>query len=117
MKPKTMYRIALVLGSQAAGLPATLFGIPGDCLEQFARANCAARSGRDAVFRLGPIRSRCQSRSALVQLDTAPAEPPTASTMYQNAYQRNLVMVRALRWLAWLNPSPTTTASFMTVSY
>ena len=28
MKPKTMYRIALVLGSQAAGLPATLFGIP-----------------------------------------------------------------------------------------
>jgi hypothetical protein len=28
MKPKTMYRIALTLGSQAAGLPATLFGIP-----------------------------------------------------------------------------------------
>jgi hypothetical protein len=28
MKPKTMYRIALVLGSQAAGLPNTLFGIP-----------------------------------------------------------------------------------------
>lgn len=116
MKPKTMYRIALVLGSQAAGLPATLFGIPviasNNSPAQVALLDPSAMLYSDSgQFDLDV------STNALVQLDTAPTDPPTAATVYQSSYQRNLVMVRALRWLAWLNPSPTTTASFMTVSY
>jgi hypothetical protein len=57
------------------------------------------------------------STNALVQLDTAPADPTVSSTVLKSAYQRNEVMVRALRWLAWLNPTPTTSAAFMTVAY
>ena len=116
MKPKTMYRIALVLGSQAAGLPNTLFGIP-----VIASTNSPAQitlldPGAILFSDTGQF-DLDVSTQALVQLNTAPTDPPTAATVYQNSYQRNLVMVRALRWLAWLNPSPTTTAAFMTVSY
>src|SRR5688572_14352903 len=111
LKPKTMYRIALVLGSQAAGLPATLFGIPviasNNSPAQITLLDPSAILYSDSgQFDLDV------STNALVQLDTAPTDPPTAATLYQSALQRNLVMVRAMRWLAWLNPSPTTTASF-----
>ena len=56
MKPKTMYRIALTLGSQAAGLPQFLVRDPRDCLEQFPRASHVARSRRADLQRLGTIR-------------------------------------------------------------
>ena len=57
------------------------------------------------------------STEAAFEFNTTPAEPAAASTIFQRLYARNLVAIRAVRWLAWLNPSPTTTASFMTVSY
>lgn len=116
MKPKTMYRIALVLGSQAAGLPNTLFGIP-----VIASINSPAQI---ALIDPGAILYSDTgqfdldvSKQAMVQLDTAPTDPPVAATVYQSLYQANLVGVKALRWLAWLNPTPTTSASFMTVAY
>jgi HK97 family phage major capsid protein len=116
MKPKTMYRIALVLGSQAAGLPATLFGIP-----VIASSNSPAQ-----IALLDPSQILYSdtgqfdldvSDQALLQLDDAPANPTVAGTVMTSVYQRNLVAIRALRWLAWLNPSPTTNAAFMTVAY
>jgi HK97 family phage major capsid protein len=116
MKPKTMYRIALVLGSQAAGLPNFLFGIPV----------IASTSSPAQITLLDPTALLFSdtgqfdldvSEQALLQLDSAPAEPTAASTVLHSLYQRNLVAIKALRWLAWLNPSPTTTAAFMTVSY
>jgi HK97 family phage major capsid protein len=116
MRPRTMYRIALVLGSQAAGLPNTLSGAqviasnnsPAQITLLDPSAILYSDTGQFAVD---------VSTNALVQLDTAPADPTVAATVLQSAYQRNDVMVRALRWLAWLNPSPTTSAAFMTVAY
>jgi hypothetical protein len=57
------------------------------------------------------------SNEATFEFNTTPAEPTAAATVFQSLYQRNLIAIKALRWLAWLNPSPTTTASFMTVAY
>jgi hypothetical protein len=116
MKPKTMYRIALVLGSQAAGLPNFLFGIPV----------IASNNSPPQIVLLDPSQILYSdsgqfdldvSRHALAQLDSAPTDPPTAATVYQAAWQRNLVFIKAMRWLAWLNPTPTTSASFMTIAY
>jgi HK97 family phage major capsid protein len=116
MKPKTMYRIALTLGSQAAGLPATLFGIPViasiNSPAQIALLDPSAMLYSDTgQFDIDV------SEQALLQLDDAPANPTVAGTVMASLYQRNLVAIRALRWLAWLNPTPTTSAAFMTVAY
>jgi HK97 family phage major capsid protein len=116
MRPGTMYRIALTLGSQAAGLPNTLFGIPViasvNSPAQIALIDPSAILYSDSgQFDLDT------SENALLQLDSAPAEPTAAATVMQSTYQRNLVAIRALRWLAWLNPTPTTSAAFMTVAY
>jgi hypothetical protein len=116
MKPKTMYRIALVLGSQAAGLPATLFGIPVIASNN-SPAQITLLDPSALIFSDSGQFDLDVSTRATIQADDAPANPATAATVYQSAFQRNLVMVKAMRWLAWLNPSPTTTASFMTVVY
>ena len=57
------------------------------------------------------------SDQASLQFDSAPDAPPDATTVMQSLFGRNLVAIKALRWLAWLNPTPTTSAAFMTVSY
>jgi len=51
------------------------------------------------------------------QREEAPANPTVAATIMQSMLQRNDVAIKAMRALAWLNPSPTTTASWMSVSY
>ncbi len=116
MKPRTMNRIALTLGHQAAQLPKTLFGI-----DVIASTSSPAR-----IALLDPHAMLLSdsgqfdvdlSEQASFQLDSAPSDPVTSSTIYQSMFQQNLLAIKALRWLAWLNPSPTTTASFMTVAY
>jgi hypothetical protein len=115
MPPKTMYRIALTLGSQAAGLPATLFGIP-----VIASINSPAQitlldPGGVIYSDAGQFDLEV-SEQAAIELNDAPADPSTASTILHSSYQRNLVYVRALRWLAWQRVQ-TGAAAWMTVSY
>ena len=116
MKPKTMYRIALVLGSQAAGLPATLFGIPVIASNNSPAQVTLLDPGALIYSDSGQFDVDVSSQ-ATFEFNTTPAEPTASSTIFQGLYQRNLIAIKALRWLAWLNPSPTTTASFMTVAY
>lgn len=115
MKPTTMYRIALVLGSQAAGLPTTLFGIP-----VIASVNSPAQItllDPSAILYADSGQFDIDvSDQASVQLDDAPDNPTTAATVLETAFGKNLVFVRALRWLAWLRVE-SGAASFMTVSY
>ena len=115
MRPATMYRIALTLGSQAAGLPATLFGIP-----VIASVNSPAQiTLLDPAAVLYSDSGQFEievSDQASVQLDTTPTDPTTASTILQTAWGRNLVFVRALRWVAWLR-TETAGAAWMSVSY
>ena len=57
------------------------------------------------------------SQNAPLELNDNPANPTVAGTIMSSMYGRNDVAIRALRWVSWLNPSPTTTAAFMTVAY
>lgn len=41
------------------------------------------------------------SREASVQMDSAPDDPPTASTVFVSAFQQNLVLLRAERFVTW----------------
>ena len=115
MPPKTMYRVALTLGSQAADLPATLFGVP-------VIASTTSPAQVTLLDPAGVIYSDSGqfeievSEQASVQLDDAPDNPTTASTVLQTAFGRNLVYVRALRWLAWQR-TQAGAAAWMTVSY
>jgi HK97 family phage major capsid protein len=116
MKPKTLYRISLTLGSQAAGLPNTLFGIP-----VIASINSPAQI---ALLDPGAILFSDSggfeldvSRNALLELNDAPANPTVAGSIMHSMLQRNDVAIKAMRSLAWLNLTPTTAASFMSVSY
>ena len=115
MKPKTLYRISLTLGSQAAGLPNTLFGIP-----VIASSNSPAQ-----ITLLDPSAILYSdsgqfdldvSDQASLELNDTPAEPTASSTILQTLFGRNLVAIKALRWLAWLRPI-STSVSFMTVTY
>jgi hypothetical protein len=56
------------------------------------------------------------SREAPLQLDTAPAEPTVSTTLLDTLFGRNLVAIRAPRWLAWLRPLGGSVA-YMTVTY
>ena len=115
MRPKTLYRIALTLGSQAAGVPNFLFGIP-----VIASANAPAQitlvdASQILYADTGQFDVTTSEQSAL-QLDTAPDATPTASSVETSLWQGNLFAVKAMRWLAWLRPV-STSVSFMTVAY
>ena len=115
MKPKTMYRIALVLGSQAAGLPNTLFGIP-----VIASTNSPAQitlvDPSAILFSDSGQFDLDVSDQAMLQLDDAPANPTVAATVSKRCLGETLWAVKALRALAWLRPI-TTSVSVMSVSY
>jgi HK97 family phage major capsid protein len=116
MKPMTMYRIALTLGSQAAGLPATLFGIPVIASNN-SPAQIALLDPSQILYSDSGQFDLDLSRHATPQADSAPADPTVAGTTMLSTWQRDVVSIMALRWLAWLNPSPTTNAAFMTVAW
>ena len=105
----------MTLGSQAAGLPNTLFGVrvisSTNSPAQVALLDPSAVIFSDGGFDLDV------SRHALLELNDSPANPTTAATIMTSMYQRNDVAIKAMRALAWLNLSPTTSASFRTVAY
>ena len=115
MKPATMYRIGLTLGSQAAGLPTSLFGIP-----VIANINSPAQVTLvDPAAILYSDSGQVDfdvSTDASLQLDGAPDATTSASTVLQTLFGRNLVAIRALRWLAWLRPTSGSVV-WMTVAY
>lgn len=112
LRPTTTYRIALVLGSQAVGLPQTLLGIPviasANSPAQITLVDPAALLFSDAgQFEVDV------SRNATVAMDDAPEAPETIVTSF---FQANLLGIRAMRWLAWLRPL-SGSVSYMTTSY
>jgi HK97 family phage major capsid protein len=115
MKPTTMYKIAATLGSSVTGLPRTLFGIPViasvNSPAQITLLDPAAILYSDS----GQFDVETSTEAAL-QFNTAPAEPTTASTVFQSLFQANLIAIKALRWLAWLRPASGSVV-YMTVSY
>jgi HK97 family phage major capsid protein len=116
MPPITGYRIAATLGAATAGdMPRTLFGIPvilsknSPAQITLVDANCILYSdtgGFDVDI----------SKSALLEMNDAPAEPTAASTVMTSLFQRNLVGVRVTRWLAYLR-AQTGSVVYMTVAY
>ena len=115
MRPMTMYRISLVLGSQAAGLPNTLFGIPVissiNSPAQITLVDASAILYSDS----GQL-DLDVSTEASFEFNDAPADPTVAATIFQTLFGRNLIAIRALRWLAWLRPTSGSVV-WMTVAY
>jgi HK97 family phage major capsid protein len=116
MRDSTAGQISAALGSAAPDMPRTLFGYPvivsNNSPAQITLVDAGAILYSDSgQFDLD------LSTEATYQLDTAPADPTLANTVMLATWQRNVVSIRALRWLAWLNPSPTTSAAFMTIAY
>jgi hypothetical protein len=116
LKPKTAARIALTLGSQAAGLPNSLFGIQ-TVVSANSPAQIALIDPSSILFSDSGQFDLDASRYALLELNDAPANPTVAGTILHSLYGRNDVAIKAMRALAWLNLSPTTSAAFMTISY
>ena len=57
------------------------------------------------------------SNSALVQLDSAPAEPTAASTVLISLFQRNLTGLKIVRRINWVRAATTAVRYISAASY
>jgi hypothetical protein len=116
MRPLTAYKIAATIGGTAAAdIPRTLFGIPlvlslnSPQQVTLVDANCILYSDTGGI-------DISVSTQALLEMDSAPAEPTVAGTIMTSLLQRNLWAVRVTRWLAYLR-AQSGAVTYMTVSY
>jgi HK97 family phage major capsid protein len=116
MRPLTAYRIAATLGASAAGdVPRTLFGIPlilslnSPQQVTLVDASCILLSDE------GGIDVETAEETSL-QMDSAPDNPPTASTVFVSLWQQNLWAVKVTRWVAYLR-AVSGSVVYMTVTY
>jgi hypothetical protein len=56
------------------------------------------------------------SREASLQMDSAPASPVDASTVYMSFFQQNLIGVKPARWINW-ERAAVGSVVYMTVAY
>ena len=115
MRESTLGQVTLALGSNAPDLPRTLAGYPvivsDNSPQQITLVDAATILFSDS----GQV-DLDVSKEASFQFDTAPDDPTTASTVFQTLFGRDLIAIRALRWLAWLRPISGSVA-YMTVTY
>ena len=115
MRPKTAYTIAATIGAAGADIPRTLFGIPlvlsANSPQQITLvdAACVLYSDDNGI-------EIDTSHEALIQMDSAPAEPTAASTVLESLFQKNRWAVRVTRWIAYLR-AQTGSVAYMTVTY
>ena len=114
MKPVTAAHVSAALGT-ASSLPATLYGIPA-----IVSANSPAQitlidPGMVLLADEGQF-DVSFSREASLQMDSAPASPVDASTVYMSFFQQNLIGVKPARWINW-ERAAVGSVVYMTVAY
>lgn len=57
------------------------------------------------------------SREASLQMDSAPTNPPTATTVMVSLWQMNLIGIRAERWINWVRRRPQAVAYISNANY
>jgi len=116
MRPGTAYRIAATIGGTAAiDVPRTLFGIPL-ILSANSPAQITLVDPGQILYSDNDDVELSRSGSALLQMDSAPTDPPVAATVMTSLFQLNLWAIRAIRWIAYLRAQAGSVA-FMTVAY
>ena len=112
----TAYKIAATIGGTAAAdIPRTLFGIPlvlsANSPQQVTLVDCAHILYSDD----GGIEIDT-SEEALIQMDSAPTDPPVAATVFESLWQKHRWAVKCTRWLAYLR-AQTGAVSYMLTTY
>jgi hypothetical protein len=117
MRPLTAYNIAAKFAAvgMTTDIPRTLLGIPlvlsANSPQQITLVDAAnILYSDDGGFDVSI------SNQAAIEMDSTPADPPTAATVITSLYQRNLFGVRVLRWLAYLR-AQTGAVAYMAVTY
>ena len=115
MRPTTAYRIAATIGGTAAAdIPRTPFGMPL-VLSLNSPQQVTLVDASEILYSDGGI-GIDRSEQAALQMDTLPTDPPTAATVYTSLWQRGLVGIRVVRWLAYQR-TQTGAVSYMTTAY
>jgi len=119
MRPGTAARIAATIGGTAAvNVPQSLFGMPL-ILSANSPAQITLVDPSQILYSSPGDETALEfsySDQALLQLDSAPVDPPVASTVYASLWQMNQWGIRAIRWIAYLRAQAGSVA-FMTVAY
>jgi HK97 family phage major capsid protein len=115
MRPTTAYRISATLGSAAADIPRTLFGIPL-VLSVNSPAQITLLDPSQILYSDRGGINIASSEQASLQMDDAPTDPAVAATVFQSLWQANLWGLRVTRWIAYLR-AQTGSVAYMTVSY
>lgn len=117
MRPSTAYAIAAKLSGagMATDIPRSLLGIPlilsANSPQQITLVDAAhILYSDDGGFDVAI------SEQALIEMVDTTTDPPTASTVYQSLFQRDLWAVRVTRWLAYLRAQSGAVA-YMTTTY
>jgi hypothetical protein len=119
MRPGTAARIAATIGGTAAvNVPQSLFGMPL-ILSQNSPAQITLVDPSQILYSSPSNDDALElnySDQALLQLDSAPVDPPVAATVYSPLWQMNLWAIKAIRWIAYLRAQANSVA-WMTVAY
>jgi HK97 family phage major capsid protein len=115
MRPLTAAKISAALGSVAADVPRTLFGIPLVLSANSPLQITLIDAANILYLDTGGFDVSTSTQAVLEMTDTV-TDPPVAATVYQSLFQRNLWAVRVIRWLAYLR-AQTGAVAYMTVTY
>jgi hypothetical protein len=114
MRRRTAATIAGALGA-TSGLPATLYGIPV-ALGDGSPPQVTLVDGSGVIYSDAGGFDLDVSDETSVQLDTVPANPATAATVFTSAWQTNTVFLKMMRWVSWLRVEAGAVC-YMTVAY
>lgn len=116
MRPLTAYRIAATIGGTAAvDVPRSLFGAPMVLSENSPQQITLVDASHILYSDTGGIEITTTTQAA-IQMDSAPVDPLTSTTVLTSLWQLNLWGVKVVRWLAYLR-AQTGSVTFMTVTY
>jgi HK97 family phage major capsid protein len=108
--------------SQAGG---TLMGYPVVASENLPATGGSPADGYPIIFAIAPEIMLADdgqtvidaSNQASIQMDSAPDNPATASTVMQSLWQNNMTALRAERWINWLKRRATAVAFIQNAKY
>ena len=114
MRKKTMATIAGALGA-TSGLPQTLYGLPVIVSDNSPQQVTLVDATQILYSDDGTI-TLDASEEAVLQMDSAPVDPPVAATVMTSLWPLNLWAIKALKWIAYLRARSGSVA-YMVVTY
>jgi hypothetical protein len=114
MRKRTMATIAGALGA-ASGLPQTLWGLPV-IVSDNSPAQVTLVDAAQILYSDDGTIELDTSEQAVLQMDSAPTDPPVAATIMTSLWSLDLWAVKAMKWIAYQRALDGS-VSYMTVTY